>query len=614
MKFTKLLLLFSYVFTSMSFAQDRQSPTSDHMHNNKQRMDTHLKEIFEIIASLSDDNQTKAKLARYVLLCQNMTHQSHDKLMQYIQATQSHLEKNRTKITETQFNGLQDLLAMHTHALNTSSSDQAKFCGQQSYYQPSCCQPYVTSSNTTACANAIAKFNGPSTSSIINAPLTAPNVSGIQATSAVLADDCVTTNLNLALTPKGTGALTAGIPDGTPVGGNARGNYAVDWQMTRTLNTEVASGVFSVIGGGGFNTASGDVSTIGGGFFNIASGGDSTIGGGSTNLVVGDGSTVGGGGSNTVLGLLSTIGGGSDNIVSGTWSTVGGGLINFVFGDESIISGGTSNVILPDTLYSTIGGGFLNIALSNAGSTIGGGIGNKVSTYVSTIAGGSGNTASGFGATVGGGVSNIISGILATTAGGGGNIASGAGATVPGGGSNTANGDFSFAAGLSAVATHTGSFVWADSTGAPDGTPFESSTNDEFNVRASGGTRIFSSGDLSTGVTLAPGGGAWVAVSDRNVKNNVQDVDAQEILNKLMQVPISSWNYKAQDASIRHIGPMAQDFNPAFGFTESALGISSLDCDGVALAAIQGLFTLYKNAEERIRQLEILLQQQQQTT
>lgn len=55
-------------------------------------------------------------------------------------------------------------------------------------------------------------------------------------------------NMNLVLSPRGTGALIAGpVPDGTAVGGNARGQYAIDLQTYRTAATQVASGVNSVV-------------------------------------------------------------------------------------------------------------------------------------------------------------------------------------------------------------------------------------------------------------------------------------------------------------------------------------------------------------------------------
>ena len=54
-------------------------------------------------------------------------------------------------------------------------------------------------------------------------------------------------------------------------------------------------------------------------------------------------------------------------------------------------------------------------------------------------------------------------------------------------------------------------------------------------------------------------------------------------------MPISTWNYKAQTDSVRHMGPMAQDFHAAFGLGVSDKLIDTIDPDGVALAAIQGL-------------------------
>ncbi len=78
-------------------------------------------------------------------------------------------------------------------------------------------------------------------------------------------------------------------------------------------------------------------------------------------------------------------------------------------------------------------------------------------------------------------------------------------------------------------------------------------------------------------------------VSDRNMKENFDPVDPADVLDRVMSMPISTWNYKNQDNSVRHMGPMAQDFWPAFGLGEDALRISTIDADGVALAAIQGL-------------------------
>ena len=48
--------------------------------------------------------------------------------------------------------------------------------------------------------------------------------------------------------------------------------------------------------------------------------------------------------------------------------------------------------------------------------------------------------------------------------------------------------------------------------------------------------------------------------SDRALKTNFGSVDAADMLERVRSLPISTWNYTSDDASIRHIGPMAQDF------------------------------------------------------
>jgi hypothetical protein len=105
-------------------------------------------------------------------------------------------------------------------------------------------------------------------------------------------------------------------------------------------------------------------------------------------------------------------------------------------------------------------------------------------------------------------------------------------------------------------------------------------------------------------VSLAPKGSQWTSLSDRNAKENFGTVDAREVLAKLAVMPIETWNYKAQDASIRHMGPMAQDFYAAFGLGEDKLGIGTMDADGVAFAALKGLYELVKEKEGVIEQLK----------
>jgi hypothetical protein len=150
---------------------------------------------------------------------------------------------------------------------------------------------------------------------------------------------------------------------------------------------------------------------------------------------------------------------------------------------------------------------------------------------------------------------------------------------------------------------HSGSIIIGDSSFAG---PFglSSSGPNQFTVRAAGGYRLFSSSTLTSGVTLAPGASAWASISDVNLKENFRDLDGEEVLAKVAQMPIREWNYKAQDAAIRHVGPTAQDYYAAFGLGEDPLRISTIDADGIALRAIQTLEAMTRAYEARIQGLE----------
>ncbi len=53
---------------------------------------------------------------------------------------------------------------------------------------------------------------------------------------------------------------------------------------------------------------------------------------------------------------------------------------------------------------------------------------------------------------------------------------------------------------------------------------------------------------------------------------------------------MTEWNYKDDSTSKKHIGPVAQDFQAAFGLNgDDDKHISVVDEGGVAIAAIQGL-------------------------
>jgi hypothetical protein len=359
-------------------------------------------------------------------------------------------------------------------------------------------------------------------------------------------------------------------------------------------NSATAGAVGTTIGGGGgasaLNRVTDDYGTVGGGRNNQA--GDNA--GTPSDRAY---ATIGGGASNTASHLYATVGGGYMNTAGGPDATVAGGYHNSASGDRATVGGGDNNNASGP--YVTVGGGTHNTANSQF-ATVGGGTSNTANNQYATIGGGAGNTASAPFAMVGGGTNNNASNLYTTVGGGQNNVASGQNATVPGGQQNTAGGALSFAAGYYAQANHQGTFVWADTSGGP----FASFANNQFSVRASGGVLLFTKSDLSTGCTLPAGSGTWSCSSDRSVKENFASVDGGEVLSRLAEVPIESWNYEGQDASIRHMGPMAQDFYAAFGLGEDKLHISTVDADGVALAAIQGLYEIVQELQDENAALE----------
>ncbi|UCG84847.1 MAG: tail fiber domain-containing protein [Gemmatimonadota bacterium] len=114
-------------------------------------------------------------------------------------------------------------------------------------------------------------------------------------------------------------------------------------------------------------------------------------------------------------------------------------------------------------------------------------------------------------------------------------------------------------------------------------------TENSFTVRASGGVYLYTNPSLTSGMILPNGGSGWDAVSDRNLKDNFRDEDGEHALAAIADMPIQSWNYKAQGPSIRHMGPMAQDFYAAFGLGTDDKHINTVDIDGVNMLAIQAL-------------------------
>jgi hypothetical protein len=170
---------------------------------------------------------------------------------------------------------------------------------------------------------------------------------------------------------------------------------------------------------------------------------------------------------------------------------------------------------------------------------------------------------------------------------------------------NSASGQFSVAIGKNArTANRQGSIVLGDGCASFSSDSVYATANNQFVARGCGGIKMYTAQNLSAGVEVAAGGGAWSSISDRNRKENFLTLDGEDVLFRLRSVPVMSWNYLTQEQSIRHAGPMAQDFHAAFGLGESELLINSVDIDGINMAAAKALDERTVRQQARIAELQ----------
>src|SRR5690606_38905165 len=90
------------------------------------------------------------------------------------------------------------------------------------------------------------------------------------------------------------------------------------------------------------------------------------------------------------------------------------------------------------------------------------------------------------------------------------------------------------------------------------------------------------------------GGSAWNAISDRNRKEHFETFDGEALLRSIASMPVTTWRYKAEvDQTVRHIGPMAQDWQRLVAgprrLNADSRSINQGDFDGRNLAAAQAL-------------------------
>lgn len=102
-------------------------------------------------------------------------------------------------------------------------------------------------------------------------------------------------------------------------------------------------------------------------------------------------------------------------------------------------------------------------------------------------------------------------------------------------------------------------------------------------------------------------GGSWVSGSSRTFKEDLQDINPGQVLDKISSLKISRWKYINSDEG-EHIGPMAEDFFEAFGLGDDEKYIASTDADGVALIGIQALHDMIRQLKKEITRQDIILE------
>ena len=318
---------------------------------------------------------------------------------------------------------------------------------------------------------------------------------------------------------------------------------------------------------------------------------------------------------------------GMNTVASGDAATAMGGSTK-ASGEYALATGGytTASGVVSTAMgaFSTASGDY-STALGS-GSTASGDYSTAIGQSTSAIGGSS--TAMG---------SNTSASGVASTAMGYNNYAAGNYSTAMGA-ENYAVGEYSTAMGFHTLAvgnntTAIGSYVSTNGkTGAiaigdnSTTTVMYSATSNSFRARFASGYRFYTSSDLTTNCLLAGGDNAWSTTSDRRTKENLAETEGEDFLKKIAGMQLTSWNYKSQNAKVRHYGPMAQDFFAAFGKDKyGTIGtdttINSADFDGINLIAIQALekrTTQMKNEEQesvkalqkQIEEMRALLLQQ----
>ena len=125
-----------------------------------------------------------------------------------------------------------------------------------------------------------------------------------------------------------------------------------------------------------------------------------------------------------------------------------------------------------------------------------------------------------------------------------------------------------------------------------------------FNAVGSGAVevRINRAGDMDVRGQVICGGGC-VNPSSRELKTDFALVDEEDILERLTSLPMRTWRYKGSADTPTHMGPVAEEFHEVFGLSDSTQ-ISTIDVNGVTMAAVKGLNKKLERKEQELAALQ----------
>jgi hypothetical protein len=180
--------------------------------------------------------------------------------------------------------------------------------------------------------------------------------------------------------------------------------------------------------------------------------------------------------------------------------------------------------------------------------------------------------------------------------------------------------------GSNATASNTGCFIFST------GTALATSASNQTTIKSAGGTRVFSNDLATVGVSLAAGGNSWASVCDINQKENLVEIDEEDVLEKLGDIVVYKYNYIGNPVEQICYGTTAQNFHEVFPYpkitvvnettglpeevsSKDPCSIESMDLIGLMLAGLKQLraenielradFEEYKtSSEQRILELE----------